>query len=196
MFDLVKINDISKNIISTIPSKDLLRNIVDWANNYDTDFAKVLLANQQLAERLLAVDRDGQPRPRKDIGHFSEVKCLFSYMFKEYFNQAECLNFDEKFNKSDIIKLLESYKNAYSADDDKQAWFERLKTCASECGFVDMKTYKANPEAYIGNIADASNIVRIAVTGRTTTPDLYEIIKLLGVNELNSRLDYVISNIK
>ena len=59
-----------------------------------------------------------------------------------------------------------------------------------------MKTYKANPEAYIGNIADASNIVRIAVTGRTTTPDLYEIIKLLGVNELGSRIDYVIKNIK
>ena len=106
------------------------------------------------------------------------------------------LNFDEKFNKADIIKLLTAYKSAYSASDDKQTWFERLKTCASECGFVDMKTYKANPEAYIGNIADASNIVRISVTGRTTTPDLYEIIKLLGTNELERRLDYVINNLK
>ena len=196
MFDLVKINDIAKNIISTIPSKDLLRNIVDWANNYDTDFAKVLLTNQQMAEQLLAIDRDGQPRPRKDIGHYSEVKNLFSYMFNEYHDMNTSLVFDEKFNKSDIVNLLEKYLKVYSAEDDKQTWFEKLKTCASECGFVDMKTYKANPEAYIGNIADASNIVRIAVTGRTTTPDLCEIIKLLGVNELERRLNYVISKIK
>ncbi len=196
MFDLVKIKDISKNIISTIPSKDLLRNIVDWANTYDTDFAKVLLANQKMAEQLLAIDRDGQPRPRKDIGHYSEVKDLFSYMFNEYHDKQTTLLFDEKFNKADIIKLLESYKIVYSVEDDKQTWFEKLKTCASECGFVDMKTYKTNPDAYIGNIADASNIVRIALTGRTTTPDLCEIIKLLGVNEFNARIDYVINNLK
>ena len=72
---------------------------------------------------------------------------------------------------------------------------DKLKTCASSCGFVDMKTYKANPEAHIGNIADASNIVRIALTGKTTTPDLYEIMKLLGESEVNARFDYVINSL-
>lgn len=195
MFDLVKINDISKNIISTIPAKELLHNIVDWANEYDTDFAKVLLLHQNYAERLLAIDREND-RPRKDIACYSEVKNLFSYMFSEYFDQKTTLAIDPKFKKEDVVKLLSEYLNYYSTEDTKQEWFDRLKKCAEYCGFVDMKTYKANPEAYIGNIADASNIVRVALTGRTNTPDLYEIMKLLGVNEINQRFNFVIKKLK
>ena len=194
MFDLVKINDISKNIISTIPAKELTRKVVDWANEYDADFAKVLLAKQDYVEKLLAVDREND-RPRKDIGHLSEVKDLFSYMFNEYFNKETTLVFDEKFNKADIKDLLSKYVKVYNENDTKQEWFERLKAVASECDFVDMKTYKADPSAHKGNIADASNILRIATTGRSNTPDLYELLKLLGTAEMQNRIDYVIKNI-
>lgn len=195
MFDLVKINDIAKNIIAKIPAEDLTRQLIDWANEYDADFAKVLLKNQEMVEKFFKIDREND-RPRKDFGHFSEVKGLYGYMFNEYFDKSSTLNFGQKLKKADIIKLLETYEKVYSPNDDKQVWFEKLKSSASDCGFVDMKTYKANPEAYIGNIADASNIVRIALTGKTTTPDLYEIMKLLGVNEIAKRFDYVKTNLK
>ncbi len=195
MFDLVKINDISKNIISRIPAKQLLRNIVDWANEFDPEFAKVLLLHQPMAEKLLSIDREND-RPRKDIAHYSEVKNLFSYMFNEYYDPKTSLIFDSKFSKEQIVKLLSEYNLVYSSEDTKQEWFDRLKTCADYCGFVDMKTYKANPESYIGNIADASNIVRIALTGKSTTPDLYEIMKLLGVGEIKQRFEYVIKKLK
>ena len=195
MFDLVKINDISKNIISKIPAKELLRNIVDWANNYDQEFAKVLLANQNKAEQMLRVDREND-RPRKDIVNYSEVKNLFSYIFNEYHDKQTSLDFDEKFSAETINAFLSKYVKVYSVDDDKQTWFDKLKACATECGFVDMKTYKANPEAYIGNIADASNIVRIALTGRSNTPDLYEIAKILGADEMSARFAYVANNLK
>ena len=195
MFDLVKINDIAKNIIAKIPAVELTRQLIDWANEYDTDFAKVLLKNQDMVEKFFKVDREND-RPRKDIGHFSEVKSYYGYMFNEYFDQNSTLNFDEKLNSSDIKKLLETYIKNYSIDDNKQTWFEKLKASASECGFVDMKTYKANPSAYIGNIADASNIVRISLTGKTTTPDLYEIMKLLDTQEIESRFNFVKDNLK
>ena len=195
MFDLVKINDISKNIISRIPAKDLLRNIIDWANEFDSEFASVLLRNQEMAENLLKIDREND-RPRKDIAHYSEVKSLFSYMFEEYFDAQTTLAFDEKIDKAHIVKLLTEYVKVYSLSDSKQEWFDRLKACASGCGFVDMKTYKADPTAHIGNIADASNIVRISLTGRANTPDLYEIMKLLGTEKINSRLNNVIANLK
>ena len=194
MFDLVKINDISKNIISRIPAKQLLRDIVDWANEFDTQLAKILLSNQDLAEKLLSIDRENA-RPRKDIGCFREVKSLFSYMFNEIFDQKTSLVFDEKYLKADIKELLTEYSKVYNIEDDKQQWFENLKACADKCGYVDMKTYKANPEAYKGNVADASNIIRVAVTGRTNTPDLCEIMKLLGREEVLSRLQFVIENI-
>ena len=194
MFDLVKINDIAKNIISRIPAKQLLQNIVEWANNYDTEFAKVLLANQEKAENLLKIDREND-RPRKDIAFYAEVKSLYSYMFNEYFDESTTLNFDEKISKENIKKLIESYAKVYDSNDDKQAWFEKLKAVAFDCGFVDMKTYKANPEAYIGNIADASNIVRIAITGKSNTPDLCSIMNLIGKDEVQKRLSFVVSNL-
>lgn len=196
IFDLVKINDIAKNIISKIPAKQLTHSLIDWTNEYDEEFAKVLLNNQEMVENFFKIDRENAARPRKDFGHYAEVKELYGYMFNEYFNKHSALNFDEKFSKEDIKNLLTAYKSSYSLNDDKQTWFDRLKQVANGCGFVDMKTYKANPEAYKGNIADASNIVRIALTGKTTTPDLYEIMKLLGQEEINNRFDFVISNLK
>ena len=194
IFDLVKINDIAKNIISKIPAKELTRKLIDWANEYDPDFAKVLLANQEMVENFFKVDREND-RPRKDIGHFSEVKTYYSYMFNKYFDKNTTLAFDSKFNSSDIKNLISSYKKTFLLTDDKQTWFDKLKTCAGNTGFVDMKTYKANPDAYIGNIADASNIIRIALTGKSTTPDLYEIMKLLGEKEVNSRFDFVVNSL-
>ena len=195
MFDLVKINDISKNIISKVPAKKLLREIVDWANEYDTQLAKVLLAHQEMAERLLAIDRENA-RPRKDIGHFSEVKRLFCYMFNEFYDNSTSLVFDDKYSKSDIVNLLKEYVKVLNLDESKEQWFDTLKQCAFVCGYADMKTYKQSPESYKGNIADASNIVRVAITGRTNTPDLYEIIKLLGKEEVLNRLEFVISSLK
>lgn len=195
MFDLVKINDISKNIISRIPAKELLRNIIDWANEYDSEFAKVLLLHQPTAEKMLRIDREND-RPRKDIAHYSEVKELFSYIFNEYYNPKSSLIYDAKLKKEDIIKFLKEYLLVYSSEDAKQEWFDRLKACADYCGFADMKTYKANPEAYVGSVADASNIIRIALTGKSTTPDLYEIMKLLGTGEIKHRCEYVIKSLK
>ena len=194
MFDVIKINDIAKNIVSKIPAKELTRGLIDWANEFDEDFAKVLLNNQEMVEKFFRIDREND-RPRKDFGHYSEVKGLYGYMFEEYFDRDSTLVFDAKFKTSDIKNLLKSYKESYSLSDDKQGWFDRLKSCAADCGFVDMKTYKANPDAHIGNIADASNIVRIALTGKSTTPDLYEIMKLLGKNEVDARFNYVINSL-
>ncbi len=195
MFDLVKINDISKNIISRIPAKELLRNIVDWANEYDQTLAKILLANQERAENLLKIDREND-RPRKDIAFYADFKNIYSYMFNEYYDPNNSLTYDDKLNIKDIVELLEKYINIYSQEDDKQNWFDKIKSAAGDCGFVDMKTYKANPEAYKGNIADASNIIRVAITGKTTTPDLYEIMKLLGQHEIINRISFVISRLK
>ena len=196
IFDLVKINDIAKNIIATKPAEILTRELIDWANEYDEPFAKVLLENQHMVEAFFKIDRENSPRPRKDIGHYSEVKSLYSYMFNEYFDKNTTLVFDEKLKHKDIKNLISAYTNTFDLADDKQAWFDKLKTCSAGCGFVDMKTYKANPEAHIGNIADASNIIRIALTGKSTTPDLYEIMKLLGKDEIKRRFEYVVENLK
>ena len=147
-----------------------------------------------MVENFFKVDREND-RPRKDFGHYSEVKGLYGYMFNEYFDKSTTLVFDSKFNSDDIKNLISSYKKTFLLSDDKQTWFDKLKVCGANCGFVDMKTYKSNPDAHIGNIADASNIIRIALTGKSTTPDLYEIMKLLGEDEINARFEYVVNSL-
>ena len=105
-------------------------------------------------------------------------------------------NENVEINKHAVYKLLSEYYLTYSSEDNKEDWFNRLKTCAAYCGFADMKTYKANPTAYAGNIADASNIIRVAITGRANTPDLHSIMKLLGVYEVKQRIAYALATLE
>lgn len=195
MFDLVKVNDISKNIISKIPADTLYSNIKNWAKEFDPEFFDTISAQEDFVIKLLSIDRDGA-RPRKDISHYSEVKGLYSYMFKQYFEQEATLKFELDVGVEKIKEFLNAYKSAYTPQSDKNVWFEKLSQVAFNCGFATTKEYKANPNQYAGSIADASNILRVAITGRSTTPDLCAIMNLLGQAEVNSRIEYVVSNLK
>lgn len=194
MFDLVKVDDISKNIISKIPAEELYLNILNWAKEFDTEFASILETNKDFSIKMLSIDRDG-PRPRKDIAHYSEVKNLFSYMFKKYFDQSTTLSIDSKLDKAVVKKFLNEYKNSYTPNNDKTTWFDELSSVASKCGFAPTKEYKLSPEKYAGSVADASNALRVAITGRSTTPDLCAVMNLLGEEETKARIDFVLNNL-
>lgn len=196
MFDMVKLNDVSKNLISRMKAVDVYNQTVAWAKNKDSEFAKILEDNKELAISALNIDREIE-RPRKDITTYSEVKSLYSYFFNETFNKSELLNFDEKYKKVNITNFLSAYKSKIDLTVAKDVWFAGVKEVAGECGFaIDNKAYKANPSAYAGNVADACTILRVALTGRTQTPDLYSIMQVLGIDEVQSRINYVLTNLK
>ena len=136
-----------------------------------------------------------EKRPRKDITTFSEVVEFYSYMFDEVFNRKA--DFDvEKLSKTDIKQALNAYLTAFNINDTKEEWFARMKEVAGSLNFAtDMKAYKLNPENFKGSIADFSGIVRMALTGRTQTPDLYAIIQLLGEETVKNRLKNVCNNL-
>ena len=92
--------------------------------------------------------------------------------------------------------MLKKYKTAFDLNDDKQGWFDTLKACASECGFVDMKTFKANPEAFKGLVGDVAEILRITLSGRKNSPNLYYVMRILGKKECDRRIDKVVSLLK
>jgi len=196
MFDLIKLNDVSKNVISRMKAADVYNETLTWAKENDKEFAYVLENNKNLAINALNIDREIE-RPRKDITTYKEVKDLYRYFFNEIFDRQELLNFDVKFNKQTIINFLSAYKNAYSLIVEKNDWFATVKDIAGKYGFAtDNKLYKQDPAAFVGNVADACAIVRIALTGRNQTPDLYSIMQTLGKNEVDSRIDFVINNLK
>ena len=197
MFDFVKLDDCSKQVISRFKADYIYENCLSWAKEFDTNFYKKIKDKKDFCVKLFDIDRNNN-NPRKDIAKWSMVSSLYSYMFDGVDSlKLEDYDFDSKFNKEDIIAVLNSYKKVYDKKDDKQTWFEKIKALCPELGFCDnMKEYKKNPEDYKGNVADVSGIIRVAITTRRNSPDLYEIMNLLGDKEVKNRINRAIDLLK
>ena len=195
MFDFDKLDNVTKNIISFWTAEKVYTETLAWAEEYDTELANILKTNKSKALALFGVER-GIERPRKDIVTFAMVKDLYSYMFDETLDKSTLLSFNEKFDKQTIKDFLSAYKQVINLDCDNSEWFNSVKTVAEQTGFcTNNKEYKANPSAYKGNTADACSILRVAITGREQTPDLFSLLKILGKAEIENRIDYVINNL-
>ncbi len=199
MFDMVKLNDVSKNIISYYPAETIYDKTLEWAQTYNPTFAQVLVDNKQKAIDLFKIDRVDTPKPRKDIAKWSDIPVLYNYIFEQTYNPngLQDFDFDDKFEKATLAQVLESYIPVFDTNDDKQTWFDKIKGICEPLNFcADMKTYRKNPQDYKGSVADVSGIIRVAVTGRRNTPDLYSICNLLGYQEVISRIKAVIELLK
>ncbi len=193
LFDNDKLNDVSKNIVSTMNSETVVEKLLDWALEFDVEFYNILNRDVEFTKAVFAIDRDC-PKPRKDIAKWSEAKDYCSYFFNELF--VPSYEFPENIAAEDVKAFLEKYIAVYSAEDTKEEWFGKIKEIAPTLGFAaETKEYKANKEAYKGSAGDLSTILRIAVTGRRNTPDLCSIMQVLGKEECVKRLSSAISNI-
>ena len=194
LFDMPKLNDISKNVISKFTAQKVFDEAKEWADRYDKEFASLLENNKDYAIKILSIER-GTPKPRKDIAKWIEVKPTYTYFFKELFNpkSLEDYPFDfNKFSKDDIRAVCQKYASIYTEETDKQLWFDKIKHLMENDGFAnDMKLYKANPADYKGHYGDVSTILRVALTTKTNTPELFEIMSLLGKDEVIKRLNKV-----
>ncbi|MDD4110268.1 MAG: glutamate--tRNA ligase family protein [Clostridia bacterium] len=199
MFDLIKLSDVSKTIISKMTAEEVFEYVFTWAKEFDLEFACYLESNKDYVIKVFSIDRYNL-KPRKDLAKWSEVKDYFSYMFEPYFNLKSIKDYEILENKSEITendkKMIKNinivvghYLNIYDDYEDKQEWFENIKNMANYLGFaVDNKEYKANPEKFKGNVADVCMYIRLALTGRKNSPDIYEISKILGKENTIKRL--------
>ncbi|NLM49419.1 MAG: glutamate--tRNA ligase [Clostridiaceae bacterium] len=186
LFDLVKLTDISKNYISKLNCETLYNMLTSWAKEYDKEFLSLLEKDPQYAKRILNIEREIE-KPRKDIAKLSDVKDYISYFYDEIWDGK--LDFPENINKEDIINILNTYKDIFNENDDKETWFERIRQMCPPLGFAAMpKEYKKNPGLYKGHVGDVSTVIRVAATGRRNTPDLYEILMILGKEKVTKRL--------
>lgn len=186
LYDLEKLINISKNYISRLKAEEVF-NLVDvWSRTYDKEFNELINKYKDYTINVLNIEREVE-RPRKDIESFSAVKREIGYMYDELF-----FNEEKDFERKDFYskELLEYYiDNVYDEDDDKQTWFNKIKEMCPKFGFAsETKEYKKNPENYKGSVAHACEVIRVSVTNRTMTPDLYEILKLLGKDRIKERI--------
>lgn len=194
LFDTDKLNDVSKTVISKMSSDEVLLRLLDWSEEFDKEFYDILSADKDYAKAVFSIDRD-VPKPRKDIIKWSDAKQYSEYLFDSLF--VPNFELPEKINKADAVTILSEYKKVYDETQDNQAWFETIKRICPAANFAtDTKEYKANPEKYAGSPGDASTIIRVAITGRTNTPDLCSIMKLLGRERAIKRIDAAIAYYK
>ena len=194
LFDMVKLADVSKIVISRFSAEEVYNESLKWAQKHDPELVE-MLSDKEYSLKVLGIER-GNVKPRKDIAKWSDVKENIIYMYDDKFlNSKQEYPHQVISDKESINKILELYiEKYYDENDDKQTWFDKIKDLAGEMGYAkEVKEFKANPDAYKAHVGDVSTVLRVALTGRTNTPDMYEIMQVLGKESIESRLEKAIS---
>jgi glutamyl-tRNA synthetase len=191
LYDMEKLNNISKNIISKWTALEVYNRVYEWSKTYDKELEELLSKYKEYSTCIFNIERE-QPKPRKDFACYSEVKEQIWYMYDELFNKND-LNYEfaKITDKKEIANILDTYiSKYYDSNDTQEDWFNKIKLLCDELGYAsNMKEYKLNPDNFKGNVADVSTVIRVALTTKTMTPDLYQIMSLLGIDRIKERFE-------
>ena len=189
LFDNAKLTDISKNVISRMDAALVYDLLLAWAQEFDPDFGAKLAADKEYAIQILAIGRGGK-KPRKDLATWKDAKPYMGFFYDEY---LESPVFDEKFTADTVKTVLQKFLARYDPADDSVVWFDKVKAITEEIGFTtDMKAYKADPAAFPGTVADVSAMIRLAVTGKQNSPDLFTVMQIVGKDRACGRIENTI----
>lgn len=186
LFDLIKLGDVSKNVISRMTARQVYDRLTEWAENYDGELHAVLTRRPEYTKSILEIGR-GTSKPRKDLETWKDAKGYMGFFFPEYFEYADRV---EGFDKSDITAVLDDFAAGYDENDPQDVWFAKVKEIGEKHGFCpNIKEYKAAPEKWKGSVGDVSSFIRVAVTGKINSPDLCAVMKILGREESINRIN-------
>lgn len=194
LFDIVKLTDVSKNVISMMRAEEVFALSYEWAKEFNETLAALYAKDESYATAILNIDR-GNKKPRKDIAKWSDIQDYISYMYDETFEKKYelCGNATSQL----AVEVLELYKDRFDTNDDKDNWFGKIKDICEPVGCTpNVKEFKADPEKFKGHVGDVSTIIRVALTGRTNTPDLFVITALLGKERVRERIECAIKYYK
>ena len=197
LFDMVKLLDIGKTVISKMTAEEVYESAYTWAKEYDSELEE-MLKNKEYSLKVFSIER-GNVKPRKDISKWKEVKNAIIYMYDDKFVKLDLEYENTKItDKNEIAKILKLYISKYfDINHDKQTWFDNIKELAEKTGYArEVKMYKQEPEKWPGHVGDISTVIRVALTGRTNTPDMYEIMQTLGEERVKQRIEMAIKKME
>ena len=197
LFDMIKLLDIGKTVISKMTAEEVYEKALDWANEFDSELVE-MLKNKEYALKVFGIEKKNK-KPRKDIAKWSDVKENIEYMYDDkFYSKTQEYPYQVISDKESIEKILKLYiEKYYDVNDDKQTWFDKIKELSVEMGYAgEVKEFKANPGKYKAHVGDVSTVLRVALTSRTNTPDMYEIMKVLGKETIEKRFEKAIENLK
>lgn len=195
LFDKDKLNDVSKEVIARYSSQKVLDDVVKWSKEYDKKLYNLINSDLDYSLKVFALERDNVKKIRKDLYKYNDVEKIYFYFFDEPFKkEIEKNGYMFDYDKDLVKKVISGYIKVYDDKDDKNTWFEKTKEAASSLGFcINMKQYKQEPDKYIGSIADYTEIIRISITNRKNTPDIYSIMQILGLKKVIKRFENVLN---
>ena len=190
LLDMVKLDDISADFVATLPGAQILDRLLPWADSYDPDLAGVLRAERDLALRALAVEREGTGNPRKDLRKWSEFRPVYGFFVPQIFESVTDPA-DARFGglDPDLVRAMASgFADGYQSPAPGADWFSQVRELAIRLGFAPtQRDYKQNPDAYPGSVREASQVIRVLITGATRSPKLDEVVAALGEGEVLRR---------
>lgn len=191
LIDMVKLRDISADWIATMSGPEVLDAVLAWAADYAPHLVEIITANRALAERAIDVERVGVENPRKDLTKWSDFEPVYGFFFPELFEPVSDPT-DERYGGLDpelVRALAADFAAHYTFHEDQPTWFNQIRELAARHGFApNPKTYKKDPDRYPGALRDAANVIRVAVTGATRSPDLHAVARALGDEEVLRRV--------
>lgn len=194
LFDMVKLEDVSKETLVRLDEATIADFVIAWAEKYQPDVASVIAPQRDDFVKLLAIGRDGK-KPRKDLMNAEQIVQFTKYFFDEWFTQEDAL--PENIPAEEAAAILEDYLATYDHTDDNETWFGKIRTITEERGYaVRPKDYKKNPDAYKGHVGDVSTVVRLAITGRRNSPDIWAIQQVLGEEKTIARVKRMIASLR
>lgn len=194
LFDMVKLEDVSKETLVRLDEATIADFVIAWAEKYQPDVASVIAPQRDDFVKLLAIGRDGK-KPRKDLMNAEQIVQFTKYFFDEWFTQEDAL--PENIPAEEAVAILEDYLATYDHTDDNEVWFGKIRTITEERGYaVRPKDYKKNPDAYKGHVGDVSTVVRLAITGRRNSPDIWAIQQVLGEEKTIARVKRMIAALR
>ncbi len=186
LFDIDKLNDVSKNVISRMSAQQVYTLLTQWAEQFDQPFHALLTRDPAYAQSILAIGRGGK-KPRKDLAVWADAKPYMNFFYDELFQPDDC--YPENVSLEDRKTILTQYAKLYDPADDNTTWFDKIKGLTDQLGYAsNMKEFKKDPSAWPGNVGDVSMVIRVAVTGRQNSPDMYEVMGILGQERVLARL--------
>lgn len=187
LFDMMKLDDISREIIFKMSPDEIYEDMSKWLKEYDEEFYKLFTKDAELTKKAIDVGRDAA-RPRKDLINWKQAREFLSIYYDESLKMEDA--FPENVSDADRCEIIDRYLNGYNDGDDNSEWFEKIRTITADMGYaVKPKDYKKNPDMYKGSVTDVSNVIRVALTGRTNSPDLWEICHIIGEDSMRKRLE-------
>ncbi len=191
LFDFAKLNDVSKNVISRMSADKVYDLSSEWAREFDQELYEQMSANPDYTKAIFAIGRGGK-KPRKDLAVWTDVRPYMDFFYDNLFEIKD--QYPERFDKKDIKTTLCEFVKTFDISDDTNTWFEKIKDIADMLGFAsDMRAYRENPEAYRGNVSDISMFIRIAITGKENSPDMYSVMQIMGYDRVVSRINNMIN---